>query len=80
MSVNVNGAISRIKLSGFKSIKSAELEFDNLNVLIGANGSGKSNFISFFQMLDFFLGDKDGLAEYVGRNGGSRALMYFGNL
>ena len=80
MSVNVNGAISRIKLSGFKSIKSAELEFDNLNVLIGANGSGKSNFISFFQMLDFFLGDKDGLAEYVGRNGGSRALMYFGNI
>lgn len=79
MSVNVNGAISSIKLSGFKSIRSAGLEFNNLNVLIGANGSGKSNFISFFQMLDFFLSNKDGLAEYVGRNGGSRALMYFGN-
>jgi len=72
-------AISRIKLAGFKSIKSAELDFKNLNVFIGANGSGKSNFISFFQMLEFFLGSNEGLAEYVGRNGGSGALMYFGN-
>lgn len=78
MSTTVNGAISKIKLSGFKSIKSTEIDFNNLNVFIGANGSGKSNFISFFQMLQFFLNNHEGLPEYVGRNGGAHALLYFG--
>jgi predicted ATPase len=47
--LTVNEAISHIKLSGFKSIKSAELDFNDLNILIGANGSGKSNLISLFK-------------------------------
>ena len=74
----IDGAISKIRLSGFKSIKSTEMNFNNLNVLIGANGSGKSNFISFFQMLNFFLNDNEGLSAYVGRNGGAHALSHFG--
>jgi uncharacterized protein DUF4276/AAA domain-containing protein len=37
----------RLKLSGFKSIRSADLVFDSLNILIGPNGAGKSNLISF---------------------------------
>ena len=78
MAVTVNEAISHIKLAGFKSIKSAELDFNNLNVFIGANGSGKSNFISFFQMLEFYLSSNDGLAEYVGKSGGAHSLLYFG--
>jgi len=78
LSKNIDGAISRIKLKGFKSINSADLEFSNLNVFIGANGSGKSNFISFFQMLDCFLSRDEGLAEYVGQNGGANSLMYYG--
>ncbi len=79
MAVTVNEAISHIKLAGFKSIKSAELNFNNLNVFIGANGSGKSNFISFFQMLEFYLSSNDGLAEYVIKNGGAQWLLYFGS-
>ena len=78
MTTNIDGAISKIKLSGFKSIKSTEMNFNNINVFIGANGSGKSNFISFFQMLNFFLNDNEGLSKYVGRNGGAHALMHFG--
>lgn len=78
MSATVNGAISHIKLSGFKSIKSTELDLNNLNVFIGANGSGKSNFISFFQMLEFYLASHDGLSEFVGRNGGAHSIVYFG--
>ncbi|MEO1050767.1 MAG: AAA family ATPase [Bacteroidota bacterium] len=43
--------IDYIKVEGFKSIKSMELELTPINVLIGSNGSGKTNFISFFKLL-----------------------------
>jgi predicted ATPase len=78
VATTVDGGISKVYLSGFKSIENTTLELNNLNVFLGANGSGKSNFISFFQMLEFYLGKSDGLAEYVGRNGGAHSLLYFG--
>jgi predicted ATPase len=78
MATKIDGALSHIKLSGFKSIKSADVEFNNLNVLIGANGCGKSNFISFLQMMSCYLRNVDGLSEFVGMNGGANSLMYFG--
>ncbi|MDX1653844.1 MAG: AAA family ATPase [Candidatus Competibacteraceae bacterium] len=44
--------ISQLTIKGFKSIRSLEdLQLHNLNVLIGANGVGKSNFVSYFRML-----------------------------
>ncbi len=41
--------LNRLILKGYKSIKQTEIELNNLNVFIGANGAGKSNFISFFK-------------------------------
>lgn len=79
MVTTVDGGISHIKLSGFKSIKAMSLDLKNLNIFIGANGSGKSNFISFFQMLAFYLNDSEGLSEFVGRNGGAHSLLHFGS-
>ncbi|MDX1992415.1 MAG: AAA family ATPase [bacterium] len=43
--------IERIKLKNFRSIQGLDLELKSLNVLIGRNGSGKSNFLSFFHLL-----------------------------
>ena len=43
--------LERIHIEGSKSIKEMDLEIKNLNVLIGANGSGKSNFIAFLLRL-----------------------------
>ena len=43
--------IEYIKIEGYKSMKSMELELRPINVFIGSNGSGKSNFISFFKMI-----------------------------
>ena len=40
--------LNRLEVKGFKSIKAMDLELYPLNVLIGANGAGKSNFISLF--------------------------------
>jgi predicted ATPase len=43
--------IDYIKIEGYKSIKKMELELTPINVLIGSNGAGKSNFLSFFKLL-----------------------------
>ena len=47
------GRIKSISVDGFKSIKELKyLELERLNVIVGANGAGKSNFIQIFRMLD----------------------------
>ena len=48
-------ALRKIKIEGFKSIQSAELALGDLNVVIGANGSGKSNLIGAFRLLNRIL-------------------------
>jgi len=52
-----------IKIEGFKSIESAELELGDLNVVIGANGSGKTNLIGVFRLLESVLSRR--LHSYV---------------
>ena len=47
-------------------------------VLIGANGSGKSNFIRFFEMLSWMLGSRR-LAEFVEMQGGADDQLYGGS-
>ncbi|MGH7135018.1 MAG: AAA family ATPase, partial [Pirellulales bacterium] len=73
---NERSTIERLTLSGFKSIREAEIEFGRLNVLIGANGAGKSNLVSFFEMLRASLDAK--LDGYVGRHGGPGAFLHLG--
>ena len=47
--------LRKVKIEGLKSIASAELTVGDLNVVIGANGSGKSNFIGVFRLLERVL-------------------------
>jgi len=47
--------LRKVKIEGFKSIASAKLMLGDLNVVIGANGSGKSNFIGVFRLLERVL-------------------------
>lgn len=70
------GRLQHIKLKGFRSIRELDLELAPLNVLIGANGAGKSNFISFFKFMNKLL-DKD-LQLYVAQQGGANRLLHFG--
>jgi recombinational DNA repair ATPase RecF len=50
--------IQSITINGYKSIKSlVNFKLRPLNVLIGANGSGKNNFISAFRFLASVVGD-----------------------
>lgn len=69
--------IDRIEINGFKSISKLSLEIKDINVLIGGNGSGKSNFIGVFKMLREITGER--LETYVKTSGGADALLHFGS-
>ena len=43
--------IEFLEIKGFKSIKETRIKLNPVNILIGSNGSGKSNFISFFKLM-----------------------------
>ncbi|MEI7867948.1 MAG: AAA family ATPase [Candidatus Methylumidiphilus sp.] len=66
----------QIELAGFKSISSLSLDLRDINVLIGANGSGKSNLISFFRLLNSLC--TMSLQEFIGLAGGANSHLYFG--
>jgi len=59
-------ALDRIRIEGFKSIKQLDLQLRPLNVLIGANGAGKTNFISIFRLLNEMAELR--LQRFVGAN------------
>ena len=68
--------LSKLVIHGFKSIRECDLELRSLNVLIGPNGVGKSNFIGFFRMIQQMLAKS--LQPYVSKQGGPDALLHFG--
>ncbi|MGG7605787.1 AAA family ATPase [Massilia sp. BKSP1R2A-1] len=70
------GCLQHIKLSGFRSIRSLDLELKRLNVLIGPNGAGKSNFISFFKFMNRLLEKELQLFVRAGLNGADRTLFF----
>ena len=43
--------LKSIAIEGYKSIAKAEIELRDLNVIVGANGSGKSNFLDVIQLI-----------------------------
>lgn len=49
------GQLRKICISGYKSIKKCNLNLNKINVLIGSNGAGKSNFISALSLLQSVL-------------------------
>jgi predicted ATPase len=65
--------LDSIKVAGFKSIAEMDVKLASLNVLIGANGAGKSNFISLFTLLGQLVEKR--LQVYVGQSGGPDALL-----
>jgi predicted ATPase len=68
-----------IRIAGWKSIRNIEpkLELGPINVLIGANGSGKSNFVSFFKMMSELANER--LQTYIGQSGGADSVSHFGS-
>lgn len=68
-------SLKRLTVRGFKSIRELEdFELRPLNVLIGANGAGKSNLLSLFHMLAALVEGR--LQFYVQDHGGPDALLF----
>ena len=74
MALNAN-QLSRITIQGYKSLKNCDVSFRKINVLIGSNGAGKSNFISAFSLLQNIL--TKNLQVSVAQSG-INALLYKG--
>jgi predicted ATPase len=71
--------LARLELRGFKSIRQIDgLELRRINVLIGANGAGKSNLISFFKLLAWMTATPGNLQLHVARSGGASSLLHDG--
>lgn len=70
-------SLDQISITGFKSIRNLDsLELKPLNLLVGANGSGKSNFLAVFKLLNQLVDQR--LQTFIGTSGGADELLYFG--
>ncbi|SHJ86761.1 Predicted ATPase [Nocardiopsis flavescens] len=68
--------LSSLTIEGLTSIRSATVELGDVNVLVGANGSGKSNFISALEMVGRIADGRMGL--HALQSGGASNLLYKG--
>ena len=71
--------LEKITIKGFKTIKALE-DFapGPLTALIGPNGVGKSNFISFFRMMSWALAAPENLPFFISERGGASKLLHDG--
>lgn len=69
--------LERLSLKGFRSIKQLEdFTLGTITVLVGANGSGKSNLIGFFRMMNYVM--QGGLQRFLQDGGGASNVLHFG--
>ncbi len=68
--------LNSLKIKGFKSIKEQTVTLTELNVLIGQNGAGKTNFISLFRFLRNIIEQR---LRNVSLKVGAESLLYYGS-
>lgn len=71
--------LQEVAIKGYKSIafdKPVTLKLGDVSILLGANGAGKTNIISFFRMLSYMMSKSFG--KYVEISGTSNALLHYG--
>lgn len=75
--MGTKNAIDRLTIKGFKSIRRLDdFPLNNLNVLLGANGAGKSSFVSYFSMLGEMVDGR--LQAWVTHQGGADRIVSYG--
>ena len=67
--------LKSLSVAGYKSIKEDTIKLGALNVLIGGNGVGKSNWISVFKFLREIV---EGNLQLSASSSGARNLIYKG--
>ena len=72
--------LSKVTIRGYKSIafdKPVTLKLGDVSILLGANGAGKSNIISFFRMMGYMMSKSFGI--YVEKSGTANSLLHYGS-
>lgn len=72
--------LTKVMIKGYKSIgfdRPVTLTLGAVNILLGANGAGKSNIISFFKMLSYMMSKS--FARYVEMAGTANSLLHYGS-
>jgi predicted ATPase len=71
------GKLKQLTVKGFKSIREIDaLELTDINIVIGQNGAGKSNFISLFRFLPKAVSSE--FSNYIIKQGGIGKILFFG--
>lgn len=71
------GKIQNLQIRGYKSIREMDdLALDDINIIVGQNGAGKSNFISVFRFLAYLV--REDLQSFVAKQGGIQKVLCFG--
>lgn len=69
--------LDSLTIHGFQSLRRLDdFKLNNINVLIGANGAGKSNFVNYFRMLSELVEKR--LQVWVQKRGGADRLLTYG--
>jgi len=72
--------IKSLTIRGYKSIQRLDdFKPSQINILIGSNGAGKSNFISFFRMLGWCVSSVDQFQNFIADAGYASALLFDGS-
>ncbi len=68
--------LNKISIENYKSIEKVEIDIKDINILIGSNGAGKSNFISFFKLLNSII--KQRLQSHIAEESGANNVFHHG--
>lgn len=75
--MNVKKPIEQLTIKGYKSIQNLNcFGLKSLNVLIGSNGAGKSNFVSYFRMLGELVESR--MQNWTTHQGSADRILTFG--
>lgn len=65
--------ITELEVKNFKTFREEHIKLDNMNIIIGSNAAGKSNFISIFRFLDQII--ECGIDNAISMSGGIEYVL-----
>lgn len=68
--------LHRVRVTGLWSLAECTLSLRPMNVVLGANGAGKSSLLNVFRLLRAIVGR--GMATFIAERGGASSVLHYG--